>query len=1382
MPNGAGIMPKDFIQEQQRRLDIASGTQRAVGDPQFISDAFQIHAFINRPKRRLPTGMLPEHPWEINLSAWDNFSVGLKTGLLSPVGFLEWTDEQLRGLPQPEGFAGMAGLVLGGAVPVAATVIATKSPAPVASFGRIAQPVLVSMFASSAAVDKMKETGRWEAALGAGMFEALGEYVGLRYLTRIGDRAATQMGRLILNREYSQAARLAASFAGASAVEGGEELFTLIGTEYNDALFGIKTFEEATANIKRQSPTAFSLGAAGGATTTLLSAGSLAAMRIARTRGQPIDATISEAVREMDGMADNLRVIREEMGTLILEEALPVAPPTPEVPPVPELTVEQARDFVEEEPPVTDVQKEIESLEARDTEALRKEASEVLREDDAAPEGQKLLEADRANVEFVLDELSKPRKRVEVPRKRLRGEARRDFLKRIGVVRPREKPTVTERAALRAGLAKARTAARRAAIEARRIMTLEMNRRLRNLRIKLQAKAESLESFRNELFRVVRETVPKAEQDKLLQVLKTVKDFGGLARGIRRVRTVMAAFERKTAIASLKQNLDELDPATIRLRGLRDIAEDIKSAIRLRKMTEATRRKLESRPEATLRGIVLPSKVLDSVRQLAQQQIDALSTEEIRDIDDTIKRILRQVSVSNKILEERERKELVSAIEGVVRELSALDSPLAKQRVLPPTRLGDAPGVFANIKNLMLGRVENTILPHLMDLLVGTNETNTRENLYERLRRGQDRHATDYYEIVDSLTEFVEELGLNAETLSEWSNSAAAVSNILLKLLHPSLGNTSAAIIENPLESGKTLKWTRMERVHFLAMMQDEEAFDRVIFDGSPLWIKGTIQESANFFVVTLDDFRSIRDSADPSELALADKLVEIYNSDAVRGGLSRWSIETSGRDITKEVGKIYFRVTRIRPKGEVEPDIRVENFGEASLGILGFTKGRVPGDVSPIVIRDALDETNEYAWQSLGLVHRGPAVTNARSVLRSAEVSGVLEKSKLGRRLQERLNEIYDAYVTEVIGERNKPNLAERIFRPLVNNTARAILAGNIKIGLYQPISVIALHSSIPINHVSRAIAEGVMFDSSIDERIFRGSASLRLRHDGAGMAIVVEGGKLGGKAKDDDILLRHLRFADHMTVRVAWRSAEIWAAELGLKGDEALAFTKRMAENGVIDSQPSIDALHMTTIGLIARRRAEFKMLTMFRAQTSKMVSVVLRDYSLAFRTGDPKHLKRAIQTTALTIIGQGVLYVVIRDLFDRLLRGFKPFEDEKEWTDIAEKYLVETLEAIVSLPAFGDFFSNIVRLAFDERPFSRNFTPVLSSISDITDGAYRSMSRARNMDFDDSFWEGLVQMAKGAGSLKGLPVGFLATSGRRIWRGFRESEPKRRGLLLK
>jgi len=206
------------------------------------------------------------------------------------------------------GAAGFAGTVVGTA---AASSLSFLNPA-------VMGTVVMTAFGSSGADQKLEETGSVMAALGAGVFEAGMEGLGLGVQVKIGKPMAAAMGRYISEGRIGDAAKLAAGVFGNANLEGLEEWMTLFSTELNDAVWTDKTFEEAIENIKANSAETYALGAAAGG---LIEAPASVAAEVSRQRTEKKRRQVKTAYDELTAAEDAATVTgADTLGPQVTEE------------------------------------------------------------------------------------------------------------------------------------------------------------------------------------------------------------------------------------------------------------------------------------------------------------------------------------------------------------------------------------------------------------------------------------------------------------------------------------------------------------------------------------------------------------------------------------------------------------------------------------------------------------------------------------------------------------------------------------------------------------------------------------------------------------------------------------------------------------------------------------------------------------------------------------------------------------------------------------------------------------------------------------------------------------------------------------------------------
>lgn len=966
----------------------------------------------------------------------------------------------------------------------------------------------------------------------------------------------------------------------------------------------------------------------------------------------------------------------------------------------------------------------------------------------------------------------------------LRGQASQRDARAIGTVKqqirqavfgPTIEPTVTEREALRASLRGQQRVSRQADVAARRQAAVETLEKLKELRVKAQQKTQAVEALRDELVQVVKTELPQRERGKLLTQVRDVKTTASLARGIRRVREVLAESERKEAIAELRKTLKRLDVKKLRPQ-YRAAVQEVIGPLALKGMQESTKRKLEGLAKflADERSdSQIPTSVIAEVARLSQTPIDKLTTEQATDIDNAINHFLKLNQLFNRLVRQGRLREQQQIVDQMSLEISTAFTERPRDitgAIQPQKRL--------NIFQLPFSIVGN-LKPDLMsEYMSGGENTVTHQVLYEDLDAGQTEWLRGHQAAMDALSEAIQGAGLElgSRELASFSRIFAREHGLLramaardLKVRHQTKADTET--IE--LSGGRSITLTKGERMHLLASFMDTDTLELILFSDAPVTLVSG-PRGANV-KLTAEDVATIQRSATAEELAILESSMAYING-PLKDAIREWSVDRLGFDITKV--ETYFPRHRVRARED--ESITSAGFIQQSIRSASIVQERVGGNL-PIEIRDFFAEYNNLAWVTFAIKEMDPPFTAARRVLNSPAVSAAILNSKgilasSGAPLRNYWQNMLDELArTAANGPTLRGPVSSATSRQ-IDLLTRGLLASNPRVMMYQPVSLILATTEVNTIHVVGATAAGAFLDSRIDKRIAVGSPYLRARLESSALGLINEAGGPGkqrilGFSPKGELFMRGIHFFDRMAIRTIWRAAELQATSEGLEGDAHTERTAAVADRAVKRTQPVFDTLHLSGIGVEARRSPTIKAITMFHSQRSQNINMLVRASIRAARDPSPANLAR--QGHTIGMLGLSSLGIrAVKELWDWILRGFLPPDDDDDESAL-ERWGAGLIEIVAGNFYFGEFIAfPINRFAFpDVRTFDPDLTPIVGNVTDVLNGLVKA---SRNFNVrDPEFWDGVERLAVAMSALSGLPFTAPYRMARRLFKNLRDEE---------
>lgn len=1241
-------------------------------------------------------------------------------------------------------------------------------------------PVIFASKAARASEQTFEETGSVAAGVGTAAIEALTEMAGYKIMGKVASPSASQLGRLVMRRAWSDAAKVTTGMLVDAGVEVGEELMALIGEELNRAAFTDQTINQSVQRIKQQIVPTTADSAAVGVLLFIPSLMSPKARRQFRLSMETGDIRRGVEILQQEGISDD-----------VIDDFVESVQDTSEVGDLSEIQEPS------EPLPIDDLQTHVADTNTADLAHAVVELDQALQSDDQAENADKLDADARDGIEYVRDtiklELSKRgdeqaeqssgqtdesastetdninNDQTQFTNKSRETKSTKALLERIGIKSEQTK-TITPGEALTASLKAQRVAANRADRAARQEERSKFRQQLRETRSRLiaekreavkrakqagrdkareireSARSEklALRQRRSDLAKAIKTLMPQNLRGAMISQLSRAETPAQFARATLRIEDLLKKHETKIAREDLKTTLKGLDLRKIK-QPLRDDARRIVNVIDPRRLSKSKRAELQSRLEHIENNpdARLPVDAVQELERLSKTAIDDMSKEQADHANNLLSSIIqenelfRKLKIAGKL---RDREQIAIAI------AKELESSLSERKIFEATDSINKEQK-PNLLNTAFSTVDNLMPRSLARVIGGGEGSKLYQILYRNPFDAKSNHLRNYFEEVDALTQFMSQTNIAIDSVEviKWSSSLSGE----IGLIRGALTNrdVKSDVETHKLASGKNIKITPAERLHILTVLRDDETYDLVINRGKPMVI-GRARRGANF-KLTLEDLQALRESSTPQQLALVDFIIGRANG-KLRQSYAEWSFNRYGVDRTRQ-GTHYTRQVR----KETEPDVTYgdmkSGFHQSAVDSVGINQDRVPDIVNPVVISDIFQSFTDYVWQSTGLVAMDGALRNAKQVLASGEVGSVLNNRRRGRAVSQRWRNIYEAMEKEVLGGTSVKFGIERWFSRITRNVSKGILGLNLRIALYQPVSFGLASRVLNRRAMVQAVLEGAMVRTSIDERMYQASPYLRYRNSGSYAGLVNEGGmdksQLVGIGPGSDRMLFLIGRMDRIAIRTIWRASEIHAQLEGLTGDEAARRTVELAERVVVETQPTFDPLHISGFALEARERRVVKIFTFFRSQTQKNLDMLLEDYLMVRQRGLAVGMAR-LMSTALLLLRNIIALEAIAGLYDSVVGG----DPEKEF----EQFKVNVGARFAGLPIFGGLFSfGYRKLFFPDRYSATPSNPLESAMVDTVEGL-ATINRVGYTAWDDPrYWDGMIELARGAGVLTGTPV---------------------------
>ena len=946
--------------------------------------------------------------------------------------------------------------------------------------------------------------------------------------------------------------------------------------------------------------------------------------------------------------------------------------------------------------------------------------------------------------------------------------------------------------------------------------------KLTSLRLKIQAKQEDREALRD-LLREYVGSLPAALKKDILSTKKftdAIKTEKGLENALDVVDERLTEYERKESTNKLKDLLDKLDPNKLRpefrdqlklvlagvtsmtgnakdkLRGVSDFIDKIISGKDIEGLDENDR--------AEYAGTLLlldAVGIRDAVKNLDKKSVGDLTKAEADALIDAIKAIQSLNRLKNKIITRRGRVNRATRIANIVRELeSARGKYMKEAESVDGRKKQTKDGVFKLLFKWFGWSVSQQFQPDLMaDILSGGVNTKFWDTFYGEIAESYNGMLAEYYESQDYMKEVLRENGIDVET-AQGRSMLASMSRVVSgqegrrhiidehgnKVLYKKV---KAKTIWFKLDSGKSLILTEAELIDLLASFHDANTLTQILKNKAPVVIKGGKRGERHEYQLTAKDIVTIQGDVRSERAGNLAEAMVLYANTQMAESMERWSVEKNGFSIVSEE-TWWSRKRRVEGVNEAE-ELSKRGIVQGGIDSAGISKKRTGGS-RPIEISDGFAKFSNLSWTTAGMVHLGPAVREARAILKSKGVSDFFSNAKNGHLAKEYWDNYFDSIASEVVGGIPLSGESDRAGRKLRNNFTKGVLAVNPRVAFYQVVSLNAAATIIPEQYVAAAVgvrgAEGIghiLHRVSNDknkeseyDRVSRlmdmHSPYLRFRFDASSFGIVSEAGgvqsmQLLGTRPTGEWGMYGIQAMDAWAIRTAWRASEFWVAADIRNGNFVGDYWEEVArrtEDVVKRTQPTMDVVHTSGIGReVKTGRGGFwaSLLTLFNTQRNKNINMIARSLIKAKRG----EISWASLSPVLYIgITSPLMLILIRELYQWVL-------DDEYTTDALNDRLDKAYSAkhvtsqlvdigIGNLP-LGNMLSYPIRkglLEEEDEYYSLNH-PVISTV----ETAVKSTGTAVGSVFDiavsddrearEKAWDNLVGSMDKPGAVEKLVV---------------------------
>ncbi len=775
---------------------------------------------------------------------------------------------------------------------------------------------------------------------------------------------------------------------------------------------------------------------------------------------------------------------------------------------------------------------------------------------------------------------------------------------------------------------------RAAAARAKRMSRFERRAAVKSA---VEGREDELQGLRDEVVRMVRENVPRAQQGRFLGAASDTKTMAALGRVVGRMQQAIAD--------------DELLDAR---RTARRVGKRANGA----KLIESLRTEIKQ-----LQGELVGLHIERVYRDAQAKRTHAA---EYRDVTDRMREVLHQQSEFEKIRRAGKIVERETVVAGLLKSIATRGKELKNAGALAETKY--APG----------GMRYGQFMANSDTLGAMMGDPQARAMLTDDMWEGETSVNRAVQEGDDELRKLMEDAGYRwgSDELQKLSREAVGDDVKVVDLTLPTAGKQRAS----------TAEWLEL-----WAVLDDSKAGQR-IREGAPVrWAR---DPDGPGFKLAAADIAAIQASLDP-RLIDAVRGMKAFVERRIRPEMMAAFREQKGYDL--EAIDRYWR-TRRRPivKGGADVVRSVREVVNKALENLGFLKEREPSIAAPYLIGDVFDTFKDIVHQGSVVAYMTRPVRNAEAIFADDRVRSAIS-NRFGRKMH---GQIMDAIRDGKLVFTRETQPSDKIWDTLTRNVSRAKIQLNPTSMLKNVGGVLKLAPELEGADLRAglAAASADLVKGDMRTRMEK-SAHYRDRYEHAAWARFTPGMEqrsallgeatleatakrlLKGGSTDRGFIARTVRTrtkaigdlvdmvrvydkVDQYIYSVAWAAKEAEAKRRGIAEKDRQQFVEWETEKLMRRTQNGVSPLEWSGVARDARNGGMLRLFTPFTSDSNKSYNQVMT--ALYAHGADSKQFRRALFAVvannlwaALVSKGikKGVKYVVIAvlggsvaDAFDR------------------------------------------------------------------------------------------------------------------------------------
>jgi hypothetical protein len=735
---------------------------------------------------------------------------------------------------------------------------------------------------------------------------------------------------------------------------------------------------------------------------------------------------------------------------------------------------------------------------------------------------------------------------------------------------------------------------------------------------------------------------------------------------------------------------------------------------------------------------LIPPKVINELSKLEKLRPQDLSTEQIKNLNDTIKHLKHLNDTKNKILFGKKYKETKEFIDSGIENLKK------RKPIIPNTDFDP------NIKKSSRGKALNYLTnPEFMtEVMDGGRGGVIQDVLFKGVNKG--RNVQNRY-ILDA-QDFVKK-GIGDIDTAKYSKE---------------VGGKKTPTEDFKLESGKSLKLTKGQKVALYLHSLNNKNLKHVVDGGV-----ATKDRPEAIIKLTQKDIDNVLKTMNADDKKVAGVVYDFYNN-VQKNRLNEASTEINGFRIAREDD--YYPINVVKLAIRKDPT-KMQGFYQQTLEGQGFTKERVSSG-TPIVLDDVFSDLARNVQSTSAYIGLASPLRSAKAMLLDPTF-----KKEVIRRFGPSAQAGLEDYLRTVEGDSFMlTDDLSKVTKGIINRATTSVLGANPWVMLKQPVSYIGAATEMSGLDLAKALpttlkymAKGV--DKTVLDDMLKYSPELAMRAKGNAtreLGEVSQNKSIRRFWKDSkgiaEASMSGIKRFDMATIGGIWKASEFEIKKKfpELKGDAFKEKVAERAEEVVRLTQPTFDIKDRTGTSRVAGKNPLVNILTKFSSQRQKnviMVSRAVHKYKTSGRTVKDK-LKLTKDLAIVTML-MPMMIGAINDARDKVFKRDKKKEFKGKLVDLVENNLNNIVGLSLFVTPVRDKLQKGLWRGFSSRDLlTGTFNDMANTITRTTDFFDQLISQERFARSGKDFRAGELKWEKNldktvksllntTGKLTGIPV---------------------------